>query len=598
MRPTTWLGAAGLILLCLLVYLPGQRAIPAVDRDESRFAQASRQMLESVALPAGQRDPALHSGGLLIPRVQGRDRLNKPPLIYWLQAGSAGLFTGGRPHRDAIWMYRFPSLLAAIIAVLATWRLGAAMFDGVTGRLAGALLACCPLVAWESHQARADMVLLAVTTLAMLAMWKIRQGTGAAHSGWRWPIAFWVAIGLGVLTKGPITPLVAGLGALALCWADRSARFLLRLRPLAGVLIAGAIIGPWVGLVGETVGWRAYLNTIADETLGRSVGSSEGHWGPPGYHTVLLGLLLWPGTLMTGLGIVLACREGLAMRDRPPADGPAPSTPAARLARRIGSGLRGAFSARARSGATDAYLFCIAWVLPFWVVFELFATKLPHYTLPAYPALAILSVRALLAAQAGALPSARSRAARLGFDAWVLVGLGLALLTPAGLVGIAIEGHEWLALLGLLAVAFLGWNLLAATSSLLRGRYLRAQLAGLAGAIAAAVTLNGLVVPRLDSAWTTRRLEEHLRSIDPAGVRAIASAGFHEDSLVFATRGRVRLIEPAEASGWLADHPEGLLIVPAVDVGVTPGTRSLGLVQGFNYAKGRSVSLAIVERRP
>jgi len=71
-------GGLGLIVLCLLVYIPGLWTIPPVDRDESRFAQASRQMLESGTLE-----------GWVVPMVQDRPRLNKPPLIYWLQAGSA-----------------------------------------------------------------------------------------------------------------------------------------------------------------------------------------------------------------------------------------------------------------------------------------------------------------------------------------------------------------------------------------------------------------------------------------------------------------------------------------------------------------------------
>src|SRR5437764_11045565 len=86
--------AAALLALCLTVYLPGFFSIPPVDRDESRFAQASRQMFESVALPLSQRT-SFHDGGLIIPKIQDRPRLNKPPLIYWLQSASAAVFTAG-----------------------------------------------------------------------------------------------------------------------------------------------------------------------------------------------------------------------------------------------------------------------------------------------------------------------------------------------------------------------------------------------------------------------------------------------------------------------------------------------------------------------
>src|SRR3954469_22250603 len=101
----SWMGGGLLVILCFAVYLPGLSAWPCVDRDEARFAQASRQMMES-------RD-------FVVPRVQGRVRLNKPPLIYWLQSAVARVLAGD--GLDAIWMYRVPSLLAAIAAVLATW---------------------------------------------------------------------------------------------------------------------------------------------------------------------------------------------------------------------------------------------------------------------------------------------------------------------------------------------------------------------------------------------------------------------------------------------------------------------------------------------
>jgi 4-amino-4-deoxy-L-arabinose transferase-like glycosyltransferase len=240
LRPK-WLFAIGLLGLCLLVYVPGFFTIPPVDRDESRFAQASRQMLESVALPAGERDPALHSGGLAIPMVQDRPRLNKPPLIYWLQAASAALFAHGDPARDAIWMYRFPSLLSAIAAAFLTWRLGASMFGPAVGRLAALMLAVCPILAWESHQARADMLLLACTTGAMASLWSIYAGSNLdrprSRSG---PFLFWLFLAAAIMTKGPIAPMIAALTAGAIGLTTRRWSWLRATKPLFGVIILAA----------------------------------------------------------------------------------------------------------------------------------------------------------------------------------------------------------------------------------------------------------------------------------------------------------------------------------------------------------------------
>src|SRR5947208_13035129 len=90
-----------LAALCLCLYGPGIAAIPALDRDESRFAQATRQMLES--------------GDFLQIRFQDQPRNKKPAGIYWLQAASVGAFS--TPAAAAIWPYRLPSLFGATVAV-------------------------------------------------------------------------------------------------------------------------------------------------------------------------------------------------------------------------------------------------------------------------------------------------------------------------------------------------------------------------------------------------------------------------------------------------------------------------------------------------
>src|SRR4051812_4644375 len=132
----SWRAGLLLVAICLAVYLPGFTSIPVVDRDEARFAQASRQMLES--------------GDYVVPRVQGRPRLNKPPLIYWLQSASARAMTSGDAAKDAIWMYRVPSLLTAILAVLLTWAMGCSMFGrpgtATIGWMGAAILAVSPVM--------------------------------------------------------------------------------------------------------------------------------------------------------------------------------------------------------------------------------------------------------------------------------------------------------------------------------------------------------------------------------------------------------------------------------------------------------------------
>jgi 4-amino-4-deoxy-L-arabinose transferase-like glycosyltransferase len=87
-------GFAVLLLLCLILYAPALASIPPVDRDEARFAQATRQMLET--------------GDFIRIRFQEEAHNKKPIGIHWLQAAAVALFS--TPGSTAIWPYRLPSV--------------------------------------------------------------------------------------------------------------------------------------------------------------------------------------------------------------------------------------------------------------------------------------------------------------------------------------------------------------------------------------------------------------------------------------------------------------------------------------------------------
>ena len=102
--------AVAFLLLCgLLLFLPGFFRIPPIDRDEARFAQATKQMVET--------------GDLVDIRFQSDVRYKKPVGIYWMQAAAVQTATAlGLPGAQLrIWVYRLPSLLGAIGAVLLTY---------------------------------------------------------------------------------------------------------------------------------------------------------------------------------------------------------------------------------------------------------------------------------------------------------------------------------------------------------------------------------------------------------------------------------------------------------------------------------------------
>ncbi len=720
-------GGAALIILCFAVYIPGLWTIPPVDRDESRFAQASRQMLESGTLD-----------GWVVPRVQDKPRLNKPPLIYWLQASSAYIL-GDKPGQWAwldggsenIWVYRVPSVLSAILAVLLTWRLGVRMFDPRAAWLAAALLAVCPMVVWDAHQARADQLLLAMTTATMLCLWKVwrqsepnrasgrssseqfvtdapqvtqrkqellppafdraevntEEGTKTTrHQGINSsslsliprsldpsiPL-FWLFLSLGIMTKGPITPMIAGLAVLSLCLVSRDWSLIRRLRPLLGLFIVHAVVAPWVVLVGNAVGWSNYLSIVYVETIGRSAGAKEGHWGPPGYHIVLLGVLFWPGSLLTVAAIGRAWRRGLRSQassivlfpasqpeglkvssrgwsesasDTPGKIHPTPlfaprrgdtevdrsteptrelnakeakaAEDAKQIRRGVFSSLRGSVSSSLRRfyhsrPGRGAELFCLAWMLPAWIVFELIGTKLPHYTMPMYPAVALMSARMVL----GIKPALRS-GLNLGSMAWVifgcffLIGLPIALilggvkLLPDKTVLNFIDASFAPALIGLLSLGV--YVILVRAILHRRGPLIAIVSASLVWVIVAALVF-GKLMPSANLLWNSRRAWEGVRKLDPEGRRAVYSYDYKEDSLVFLSRGRFtmasslddafRRVCGAGTSLILSDRSDfwKLAIDVSAQCNVRPGEHELEIGRGLNYSTGRTVHLYIYSAR-
>lgn len=579
-----------LIVICVAAYLPGLRAIPPIDRDESRFAQASRQMFESVTLPEHQRTAVYHDGGLIVPYVDDRPRLNKPPLIYWLQSASAWLATGGDPTRDAIWMYRLPGVLCTVGAVLVTWRLARRLTGRLAAFLAAAALAISPVVVLDAHQARADQLLLLTVVLTQYLLWRVLSGERST----RIVVALWVMIGVGILAKGPITPLIAVLTVLGVVVSRpraASAGLWRALRPMLGLVIVVAIVAPWVAGVAAHVGFEKYARIVFDETLGRSTEPKEGHWGPPGYHLLLVFFLLWPISLALPSAAVIAVRRW-----------------------RSGAG---SVLTRVRSAMTryPADCFLLAWIVPAWVVFELVSTKLPHYVLPVYPALCILAARAAVWLQRGF--AARHKRSLVHVER-LWFGTGLVVLPGVILLALSIpwwtEGTGfslgWLAgdhlprapgLLALGAIIVIGLAslrlLLGAGRRLEQGRPVDALVRGGLALVLTFGVLLQIVAPHALSLST--RVDRILRAADESRTRPVLLVGFQEDSLVYLTRARSERLTLEQLSTRLEKDVQPLLVLSErLLAQVQQPLIVLGSVRGFNIARGRLETVVVALPRP
>jgi 4-amino-4-deoxy-L-arabinose transferase-like glycosyltransferase len=480
-----------LCLLCLVLYVPGLAAIPPLDRDEARFAQATRQMLET--------------GDFIRIRFQDEARNKKPVGIYWLQAGAVAAFS--TPESPEIWPYRLPSVLAATAAVLLTFAFGSRLLASQpAGFIAAVLMASALGLVVEAHLAKTDAALLATVVSGQGALGLVYAAKRAGRRV-RWlPLVFWTAEAGAILLKGPPGPVLALLTVTCLAIADRDIRWIKGLRPLAGLCLTALIVAPWlIAVEGATEG-SFVSDSVLHDLLPKLIGAHESHGAPPGYYLVLAVASFWPASLF----LVPALSRGW----------------------------------RLRHAAAERFL--LAWLVPAWAFFELVPTKLPHYVLPLYPALAMLVGGALTE---GFAKSAAGRARLVASAAKVLWGavtiaLAAALIMLPPRFGGEVSPAAFVAAAVLLALALL----------LLFRDWRPVRAAGLVAALAACFTLPAAleVVPRLDSLWLSRSAAALLARHPPRPGDAVLSVGYSEPSLVFLLGTATRLVTAAPGTGQLA----------------------------------------------
>lgn len=543
--PLAWLL---LTLLCALLYVPGTAAFPPLDRDEARFAQATKQMLET--------------GDFVGIYFQDEPRNKKPIGIHWLQAASVSVFSDVADRE--IWAYRIPSVVGAWLAVLLAYAVGRKLFDSGTAFLGAALLAASVVLVGEAQNAKTDAFLLATIVAAQLALARAylahRNAPEAARPAVPISVAvlFWAALGVSTLVKGPVGPGVVALTVLALGLIERRWRWLGALRPLPGVLLWALIVAPWLIAVSVVTDTGFVTAAVQEDFFPKLIGGQESHGAPPGYFLLTMLIAFWPASLLVLPAVVEAWR------------------------RRHETAVR----------------FCLAWLIPSWILFELVPTKLPHYAMPTYPALALLVATTVIAAGAR-LGAFGSWWAKAWYGLWAAIGLALAgamLWVPFRFA----DAFGWWVFPSVLAVGF------AAALGLRfawTGRVLRAAVAVVACAVVWAAWTAEAFAPNLDRLWGAREVRAALEADSDRGWR-LASAGFHEPSLVFLAGTDTRLVDAATAASFLREPGDGrphyVLVadryeeafLDALGEEVTRA-RVVAKIDAFNYSRGRELVLRL-----
>ena len=533
-------------LVCLAVlaaYVCVARSTSFWDRDEPRFARATVEMVES--------------GNLLVPTFAGRLRADKPILVYWLMAVPAALLGYGELA------FRIVAIFATAIAAILTYVLGCRLCGRNAGWLASGMLVTTPLMLVSGSAATTDAVLLAWIAASFLAFHELAFGGRPLRAA----LLLGLALGGAQLTKGPVGLAIPVLGSLAIGaarWREMRKGALLGGFAVA-ILVSVALFLAWALPANEATGGDFLRLGVGHHVLQRSLSPLESHGGERVlflfYYLPVFLLLFFPWTLY------------------------------------VPGALSAAFGGRGMTRRSLAFV--LGWAAPCLVLMSLVATKLPHYVLPCWPALAILAGSVVDSGDKGIL-SARDRAwLRRGRWFFAPAGLLLAAVVAAAAWIVPIPAAR---LPGILAGCVL--VLVVAGTWVLHGREKYRSGVGLllGGMIVFQLVLGLFLSPALESVKISRSLAATVREQVTEPV-PIAMYGYTEPSLVFYMQPAsvVELRDADAARAWMAEAGDGVLFVShsllwKQGEAAWPGER-MGSLRGYNFAKGRWLEVVAFRRR-
>ncbi len=186
----------------------------------------------------------------LVAEIQGRPRLEKPPLPRWATAVLL-LVTGRRDE----WIVRLPAAASALGTIALIYALGRRMGGRSLGLASALNLSSSGLFVGEMRQAGNDGLLAFCTTLALYAAWRALEieepaSDRARHNGRTWRLLFFAALGLGFLSKGPIVLMLTSVAIIPyLIQTGRPGALVRRLLDVPGVLIFVAMAASWPAAV-------------------------------------------------------------------------------------------------------------------------------------------------------------------------------------------------------------------------------------------------------------------------------------------------------------------------------------------------------------
>ena len=523
-----------LFFLAIVLFLSSINTIPVLDRDEARFVQASKQMFET--------------SDYVNIKFQEEYRSKKPIGIYWLQAGLINFLS---EKKSSIWSYRLISSMAAILSILTLYFLTNKFFGIKVGFYSALILSCGLLFIIESHIAKTDSVLLTLSTIVMLLLLGYYRGSYKNQIGYSFFL--WGTIGLSILIKGPVLPFIVILSIVTVILLDKKGQWFYNTKPLLGVLIVICINLPWFLLMSEGQ-FNSFINEgIKVDFIGKIISVKESHNAFFGAHLLSLLILFFPMSFFF-FPLFFKIKENYKVRE---------------------------------------YRFLLAWIIPGFLIFELIPTKLPHYTLPFYPAISILM---------GNLINEQNndyffkKISIFGYFLYFLAGSFIVTVLTLGVIEYGEFGNFFIFLAIILPILKLIGIYTLFKKGVIWTFYYKITLACLFS-----VLIFFSYLPNMEKIWVSRKIVNTLVSDNDNLVsHKIATIGYNEPSLVFEVGSDISVIRNESFLSKNVKKYEYLIteklyynkvieIFDANDINYNV----LNQFEGFNPAKNKKVMIFI-----
>ena len=547
-----------LMAITLLGSLPGLSNMQVIDRDEARFAQASVQMRDS--------------GDYVNIRFHDRERHKKPVGIYWLQTASLKLFSS--PEKRDIWVHRLPSVLAGLLAVIGVYWSGLILYNKPGAFIAALLFSTSFLLIFESHIAKTDAALCAASVWALGAILRLRDPQhSATHS--RAGLILWVALGCGIILKGPILPAIIISAWITIAiWEkklEKSRTSWTTIFNPIGLCLFGLIVIPWYVMIYKATGGAFFGTAISSDLTPKLTGGQETHGGLPGYYALTIFVTLWPAAIFLLSSI--------------------------------------AYGFKAAKASSETYLnssparWLLAWVIPFWIILEFTPTKLPHYVLPLFPAIALLIAGAAMdMSRHKSFPKTRYIGALIFF----IVSASLVFVV-AGADAYYGENNLWVyglaVIILLLALMTMVWTC--------QGHIIRSLVGATLTGLGLSIPTYAQILPNLNRLRIAPNIAASIQQHNGAFSRndgvLIRSPHFTEPSLIYHLGTQVLLGGKADdykkyplqaGQIWIIDtkmddSATRLQLMQDISIYNEMCLSTLGEFTGMNYSKGNEVDLKI-----